>query len=127
MKSHPPRPPLSTALLLGWRTHGMGSVQSLHHLENGSVLQLTVSEHLTHQGGRIKSRGVEPHLALPLPGSRSSRSIASYPRDGRDPLLKLARTIVAAAVKAGVHSPGGMKRLGRPMTASLKRQGWPAP
>lgn len=116
------------ALLLGFKTHGKGSVQALHHLESGSVLQLTVAEYLTHRGGRIESRGVAPHLALgpARPGLQPPRSLAQPTGGKRDPLLKLARAILSAALKAGARTVDGMKRLALPLLkAARSRLGRP--
>ncbi len=53
------------AKLLGRRTFGKGSVQTVMPLEDGQALKLTTSRYFTPSGVSIHERGLEPDLALP--------------------------------------------------------------
>jgi carboxyl-terminal processing protease len=55
------------AKLLGQKTFGKGSVQTVVPLEDGQALKLTTSRYFTPSGVSIHDRGIEPDLALPLP------------------------------------------------------------
>lgn len=49
-------------LLLGMRTFGKGSVQSILNLEGGSALRLTTALYYTPSGRSIQAVGIEPHV-----------------------------------------------------------------
>ncbi|HEX9707755.1 MAG TPA: S41 family peptidase [Steroidobacteraceae bacterium] len=53
------------AKLLGRRTFGKGSVQTVMPLEDGQALKLTTSRYFTPSGVSIHERGLEPDLPLP--------------------------------------------------------------
>jgi carboxyl-terminal processing protease len=55
------------ARLLGQKTFGKGSVQTVLPLEDGQALKLTTSRYFTPSGVSIHERGIEPDLPLPLP------------------------------------------------------------
>jgi len=52
------------AFIVGKKSFGKGSIQTLFDLENGYALKLTVSEYFSPQGNSIEKKGVEPHLVL---------------------------------------------------------------
>jgi carboxyl-terminal processing protease len=54
------------AKLLGQKTFGKGSVQTVVPLEDGQALKLTTSRYFTPSGVSIHERGIEPDMALPL-------------------------------------------------------------
>jgi carboxyl-terminal processing protease len=54
------------AKLLGQRTFGKGSVQTVMPLEDGQALKLTTSRYYTPSGVSIHERGLEPDLVLPV-------------------------------------------------------------
>jgi carboxyl-terminal processing protease len=54
------------AKLLGQRTFGKGSVQTVMPLEDGQALKLTTSRYFTPSGVSIHERGLEPDLVLPV-------------------------------------------------------------
>lgn len=54
------------ALLVGERTFGKGSVQSLFELSTGTALKLTVAHYFTPQGRSLQGVGVEPHVNIKL-------------------------------------------------------------
>lgn len=53
------------ALIMGHRTFGKGSVQSVVKLGDGSGLKLTVGRYYTPSGKSIQSEGIHPDIELP--------------------------------------------------------------
>jgi carboxyl-terminal processing protease len=89
------------AKLLGQKTFGKGSVQTVLPLEDGQALKLTTSLYFTPSGVSIHEKGIEPDVALPEP-EPAARGHA--PEGEADPeilaavnLLKSAPTTVATA------------------------------
>ena len=79
--------------LVGTRTFGKASIQSVVPLQNGGGLQLTTATYLTPAGNRIAGEGVHPHVeALDDPLTR------------RDEALRKARAELADLV-AHRHEP----------------------
>jgi carboxyl-terminal processing protease len=59
------------ALVLGSRTFGKGSVQTLLPLENGDSVKLTTARYYTPSGHSIQALGIEPDVVLhPQAGQR---------------------------------------------------------
>ena len=58
------------AILLGTRTFGKGSVQTILPLEDGSALRLTTARYYTPNGRSIQAKGIDPDIEV---------------RDGREP------------------------------------------
>ncbi|MGH8250164.1 MAG: S41 family peptidase [Steroidobacteraceae bacterium] len=54
------------AKLLGQKTFGKGSVQTVMPLADGQALKLTTSRYFTPSGASIHERGLEPDVQLPL-------------------------------------------------------------
>lgn len=52
------------ATLMGERTFGKGSVQTVMPLANGQALKLTTSRYYTPSGGSLNERGLEPDVSL---------------------------------------------------------------
>ncbi len=52
------------ALIVGSRTFGKGSVQSVLPLSNGDAVKLTTQRYFTPSGASIQARGIEPDIAL---------------------------------------------------------------
>lgn len=52
------------AIVLGTRTFGKGSVQSVIELEDGSALKLTVARYYTPSGRSIQAEGIIPDIAV---------------------------------------------------------------
>ncbi|MEX2150049.1 MAG: S41 family peptidase [Steroidobacteraceae bacterium] len=55
------------AKLIGRRTFGKGSVQTVMPLSDGQALKLTTSRYFTPSGVSIHERGIEPDVVLPEP------------------------------------------------------------
>lgn len=51
------------ALILGEKTFGKGSIQSIFNLRNGSMLKLTTARYFTPSGRTIHNNGIEPDVA----------------------------------------------------------------
>ena len=75
------------AKLLGQKTFGKGSVQTVLPLEDGQALKLTTSRYFTPSGVSIHERGIEPDVPLPEP-----EVIAAGAEDAgeRDPEVRAA-------------------------------------
>jgi carboxyl-terminal processing protease len=76
------------ATLMGERTFGKGSVQTVMPLSNGEALKLTTSRYFTPSGRSIQQRGLEPDVRIaatrgesPHPASRDA---------GSDPVVRTA-------------------------------------
>ncbi|MDX1380127.1 MAG: S41 family peptidase [Xanthomonadales bacterium] len=73
------------ALVVGDRTFGKGSVQSVLTMRNGSALKLTTSRYFTPAGRSIQAEGIEPDVEIPAlevkaSESRRGRREADLPR-----------------------------------------------
>jgi len=53
------------ALLLGSRSFGKGSVQTVLPLDNGDAIKLTTARYYTPSGGSIQAAGITPDVELP--------------------------------------------------------------
>ncbi|RMG55783.1 MAG: S41 family peptidase [Gammaproteobacteria bacterium] len=68
------------ALILGTRTFGKGSVQTILPLKNGAAIKLTTARYYTPSGRSIQAEGIEPDIELkPL-------AVESVKDDGIEPL-----------------------------------------
>lgn len=54
------------AVLVGDKTFGKGLVQSVHPLEDGSGLAVTIAKYLTPSGRDINKKGIEPDIKVKL-------------------------------------------------------------
>ena len=52
------------AVIMGEKTFGKGSVQTILPLDNGSALKLTTARYYTPSGGSIQARGIVPDITL---------------------------------------------------------------
>ncbi len=52
------------AILLGTKTFGKGSVQTILPLEDGSALRLTTARYFTPNGRSIQAKGIEPDIVV---------------------------------------------------------------
>ncbi len=93
------------ATLMGERTFGKGSVQTVIPLQDGQALKLTTSRYFTPSGASIHERGIEPDMRLgdaahpPVPaaggpdGDPAVQAAVQYLRDrGLDGQVALAGT-----------------------------------
>jgi len=75
------------ATLMGERTFGKGSVQTVIPLRDGQALKLTTSRYFTPSGVSIHERGLEPDVLL-TDAQRSRPPAAAQPSD--DPAVQAA-------------------------------------
>lgn len=54
------------AILIGEKTFGKGSVQSIQPLEDGSAIRLTTAKYYTPSGRMIHEKGIEPDVVIPM-------------------------------------------------------------
>ncbi|MDD3824590.1 MAG: S41 family peptidase [Anaerolineae bacterium] len=76
------------AVLVGQKTYGKGTVQSVYDLSDGSSVHITYAEWLTPERRRISGEGLMPDLDVPI--TENDRS------EGRDPQLERAIEYLAA-------------------------------
>ncbi len=74
------------ARIVGTRTFGKGSIQSVHEFKDGSSARITIAQWLTPQGRVIQGRGLTPDLVVEQPqggpDAQLARALALL-RDGR--------------------------------------------
>ncbi|CQR70395.1 Carboxy-terminal processing protease CtpB precursor [Sporomusa ovata DSM 2662] len=56
--------------LIGTKTYGKGSVQTIVRLDEGSAIKLTIAKYLTPSDRSINGVGIEPDIVVQLPESR---------------------------------------------------------
>jgi carboxyl-terminal processing protease len=97
------------AKLLGQRTFGKGSVQTVMPLEDGQALKLTTSRYFTPSGVSIHERGLEPDM--PLPARPAEALTGEQPLIERDADIRAAidwlKTGNTAVVTAQAATDGG--------------------
>jgi carboxyl-terminal processing protease len=76
------------ATLMGERTFGKGSVQTVMPLSNGEALKLTTSRYFTPSGRSIQERGIEPDVTIATSTGDSPRS--ANRNAGSDPAVRSA-------------------------------------
>ena len=81
---------LDRGLILGRRTFGKGSVQSIIPLSDGSGLRLTTSHYYTPDGRDIHEKGLLPDILIPQPGDNAGevlreRDLVTYHQRGVRP------------------------------------------
>ena len=71
------------ATLMGERTFGKGSVQTVMPLRDGQALKLTTSRYFTPSGASIHERGLEPDVAIAAANAAARPSAQEQARDDR--------------------------------------------
>src|SRR3546814_3849880 len=66
------------ARIVGSRTFGKGSVQTLLPLDNGDSVKLTTARYYTPSGKSIQARGIEPDVVLKPEGKEGEDGHADY-------------------------------------------------
>ncbi len=69
------------AVVLGTKSHGKASVQTIFPLEDGSALRLTTSKYFTPSGRSIHGEGIRPDVEVPLEGSGGSEASGGKDKD----------------------------------------------
>ncbi|MFH0803033.1 MAG: S41 family peptidase [bacterium] len=54
------------AILIGSRTFGKGSIQTLFDLRDGGALKMTTALYMTPSGRNIDKKGIQPDIAVPM-------------------------------------------------------------
>ncbi|MGA2662905.1 MAG: S41 family peptidase, partial [Verrucomicrobiota bacterium] len=117
---------LKRAVILGEKTFGKGSVQSILPLQDGSALRLTTAKYYTPSHKVIHEEGITPDIVVPssfdedsaiqiqrTPGRLESldekdrRSVLS----AGDPQLERAMDLLRGITLYTVRSPGGERRV----------------
>jgi carboxyl-terminal processing protease len=105
------------ALLLGRRTFGKGSVQTVMPLIEGRAIKLTTSRYFTPSGRSIQGRGIDPDHAF--------ENIDGVPPDLDDPRVRQRLEVHDAGVRAALDLLKGHKpKAASGMTASAGSAPW---
>ena len=94
------------ALLVGRRTYGKGSVQTVMPLSRGGAVKLTTSRYFTPSGASIHGKGIVPDLLEDGPGEAPAELLVpkgSPPLAARDPDVRVA----LEALRSRVREPRG--------------------
>jgi carboxyl-terminal processing protease len=81
------------ATLIGSKTYGKGSVQTVIPLSDGYAMKLTTSRYFTPSGISIHEKGIQPDVAVAVPANGQPRpvvEVASYGNLAQDYELQLA-------------------------------------
>jgi len=100
------------AVLLGRRTFGKGSVQTVMPLSAGRAIKLTTSRYFTPSGRSINGRGIQP--------DQEFAGIDAVPLDLDDPQVRQTLAARDAGIRAALDLLKGRKlrNNGEAMTAS---------
>jgi carboxyl-terminal processing protease len=103
------------ALLIGRRTYGKGSVQTVMPLARGGAVKLTTSRYFTPSGASIHGRGLEPDIVEDGPGAAPADlepEEGAAPLSVRDPDVRLGlATLKSGAATALMNPPAFAARL----------------
>jgi carboxyl-terminal processing protease len=66
------------AILVGERTFGKGSVQTIMPLSDGSAVKLTIALYYTPNGRSIQAEGIEPDIEMPLVTTETEENISDF-------------------------------------------------
>ncbi len=73
------------AIIMGFKTFGKGSVQTIQELRNGSAVKLTTARYFTPNGRSIQAEGIEPDIQLrnlEVKSKQNSSSVAESDLSG---------------------------------------------
>jgi carboxyl-terminal processing protease len=76
--------------LIGTKTYGKGSVQTILRLDNGTAMKLTIAKYLTPKDRSINGVGIEPDVKVEAPEAKEG---------GKDVQLEKATEIVKSKIK----------------------------
>jgi carboxyl-terminal processing protease len=89
---------LHRAVVVGQKTFGKGSVQSIFPLEDGSALKLTVAKYYTPSHKVIHEHGIQPDIIVPMTDEEEGALLMKRAPGGIDTLDETNRVRVA-----GIH------------------------
>lgn len=90
------------ATLIGNRTFGKGSIQSLLKMRNGSALKLTTARYFTPSGAVIHQQGIEPDVIVDTTSEQAKGGIAEAAERSIDKAFENDSYIRAALRQLGV-------------------------
>jgi carboxyl-terminal processing protease len=98
------------AMLVGEKTFGKGSVQSILPLEDGSAVKLTTAKYYTPSERVIHGNGIEPDHVVPMPAEDlfRLRTQQTEPVDAADELLNAEPEIRDVQLDAAIGALKGM-------------------
>ena len=97
---------LGRATIIGVKSYGKGSVQSLISLSNGGTLRLTTAKYYTAGGTTPHDIGITPDIVVELPEGYWDDIPIVERRNHIDPQLQKAIDILSIAVDGPVNVPG---------------------
>jgi carboxyl-terminal processing protease len=78
------------AVIMGSKTFGKGSVQTIIPLDDGSGIRLTTARYYTPKGRMIHEKGIQPDIPLPLPTVEKAPQSTAEEQPAADPNLDRA-------------------------------------
>lgn len=110
------------ALLIGHRTYGKGTVQTVIPLEYGGAVKLTTSRYFTPSGGSVQGKGILPdiveggpeHQPVDIMSAKDAPSLQS-----RDAEVQLALTTLGNEANGGTGSGHLIKTVAKNVPARL--------
>jgi carboxyl-terminal processing protease len=95
------------ALLVGAKTYGKASVQTVNTLSDGSALRFTIAKYRTPSGADIHGKGLFPDVPVVTPASAAQDVLASLRYFGEpalhDPVLDKAKLLAAEVLTHGLE------------------------
>jgi len=94
------------AELVGHKTYGKGSVQTVMPLSHGGALKLTTSRYFTPSGASIHDKGILPDILIAGPDQPPADLVADLPSAAlmqRDPEMRLALEELKARARVGAQ------------------------
>ena len=88
---------LHRVVVLGEKTFGKGSVQTIFPLEDGSALKLTVAKYYTPSHKVIHQRGITPDIYVPLTDAEEAAVLAKHTPGGVESLPERDRPGILAS------------------------------
>jgi carboxyl-terminal processing protease len=88
---------LHRVVVLGEKTFGKGSVQTIFPLDDGSALKLTVAKYYTPSHKVIHQRGITPDILVPLTDAEEAAVLIKRTPGGTDSIPEKDRPAVLAA------------------------------
>jgi carboxyl-terminal processing protease len=120
------------AVLLGTRTFGKGSVQTILPMEDGSALRLTTARYFTPNGNSIQAKGIEPDIRIGdgreppdgHPGMLRERDIERHLRGEDEEDGSVPETVPPPdrEMKLREEKPGGAEGSGRKGASAEEKQ-----
>ncbi len=97
------------ALLIGRRTYGKGSVQTVMPLSHGGAVKLTTSRYFTPSGGSIHGHGLNPDIPLEGPGQAPAEILEGSALAARDADVRIGlQTLKHGRAVAALAAPHGL-------------------